>query len=979
MKSISSSIFGRFFGNTTKVIIDQSGLTISVNHNTTQVSWQQLTSPPLFIAGWLGHTLVFNLKDEQYVLSKLAYRIEQQQDIAEQYWIAKHQHRLQKLIANIDNFVKHRYLRQSAVNKMRGAVNAEYQRWFPWSTSSTALQQVTPLVQRLSDYQHWQPADFTTCREAFINKQLVTYQAFFDNVEANPLTQKQRRACVIDDDNNLLLAGAGTGKTSVMVGRAGYLLNSHQATHDELLLLAYGKKAAMEMDQRINEKLGTDKIRSSTFHRLGLTIIEQVEGNKPKLSAFAEDEKAKAAWVQNYFEQLINQQSSYRLRVLQYFSQHYYVEKHHDAFAHLGDYYQYLTDNDMRTLKGERVKSVGAMTIANWLFNHGIDYQYAENYPFTTVATTGKQYQPDFFLPALKLYIDYYEVDQQGDTASYIDKDQYHAGMHNQRQIHLANNTQCIELTYAMQQTGTLVSTLSQSLAEHDVEFAMQPEQVMLENLKQTGRITVLAELLGKLMGLYRAAGLNPASEQQIIEDASDSTQTEKALQLLKPIIAAYQTLLANNNEIDFDDMIIKALGYVESGQFNSPWRYIMVDEFQDISKPRARLVKALRDSNKGCSLFAVGDDWQAIYRFSGADVSLTTGFADFFGKTTQTELDQTFRFNNKIGALASDFVSKNPFQINKTIHSLKQVDRAAVSILRRATTGVKGKNNTQGPIAEIDNGALDAVLTAISRRVTKPTRVYLLARLWFQLPNKNTVDSLNSKYPLLTIEAQSFHGSKGKESDVVVILGLSAGKYAFPSNKATPAVMDALLAKQEVFDHAEERRLFYVALTRGKDRVYIISDPDDSCVFVDELIAEHEVELNEFVHANGQAIVETQACAACKTGRLTSRLGRYGRFYACSHFPRCSHKESACEKCGSAMTNNKQGTFKSCLNTACHLVLPLCTQCGDEMVLRKGPTGEFWGCKNFSRVDQRRCKNTLDSAKIVWPAGYQPATLANN
>ena len=121
-----------------------------------------------------------------------------------------------------------------------------------------------------------------------------------------------------------------------------------------------------------------------------------------------------------------------------------------------------------------------------------------------------------------------------------------------------------------------------------------------------------------------------------------------------------------------YQDMINKALAYVQNGQFQSPWRYIMVDEFQDISEPRARLVKALRDNNKTCSVYAVGDDWQAIYQFSGADVKLTTQFASYFSaipqSTTQSVLDLTFRFNNQIGRVATDFITKNPEQIKKSI-----------------------------------------------------------------------------------------------------------------------------------------------------------------------------------------------------------------------------------------------------------------------------------------------------------------------
>ena len=967
MKSIPSSFFGRLFGNPTKIIIDNNGLTVSVKNVSTEITWQALTSPPMFSFGWLGKTMTFSTSEQNYVLSKLAYNSDKKQkNHCQQLWVECNKNRLETLLTKIDKFINSRYLRQSDMQRIQVSVKREYARWFPWIESSTGLQQVSEMVQLLSNYQHWQEQDITACRETYIDKQLRAYQAFFDSVESNPLTQRQRRACVIDDDNNLLLAGAGTGKTSVMVGRAGYLLNSQKASFNDILLLAYGRKAANEMDERIKDKLATDKISATTFHSLGLNIIAQVEGGKPNLSVFAEDEKAKFKWVQTCFEHLINDQQQYRHLVLEYFSKYYYVEKNDFEFDTLGEYYQYLTDNDIRSLKGDKVKSFGELYIANWLFNHGIEYQYKANYAFDLKTVERRQYQPDFFLPELNIYIEYFGIDENGDTAPYIDKDEYHASMQWKRKTHLHYNTQCIELTYTQHKRGMLLNSLDKSLKDKQIEFELLPDDVMLASLKETGRITVLAEIFAKLVGLYKAACLDESTEKNIIAASADVKQTEKAFELLKPILTAYQAGLLNSNEIDFEDMIIKALAYIETGRFQSKWRYIMVDEFQDISEPRARLVKALRDSNKGSSVFAVGDDWQAIYRFSGADVTLTTGFEGYFGPTTQTELDQTFRFNNRIGLVATDFVSKNPAQINKTIKSCKHVDAPAVSILRKSAGGLPAQG--EQIIDEIANGAIDDVLTAITSKVSKPTSVYLLARFWFQLPNKAIVSRLNNQYPMLNIQTQSFHASKGKEADYVVIMGLKSGKHGFPSSKATPPILDALLAKEEKFAHAEERRLFYVALTRAKDRVYVIADMVEASCFVKELIEEYDVELNEFGITVNQAFVDQINCLVCETGTLKARSGRYGPFYSCSHFPLCDHKERACAKCESVMTKSKYPGFKSCLNPSCNDIFPLCDKCGSEMVLRQSKRGEFWGCRNYRGNEALSCKSGVDKSKIQWP-----------
>lgn len=1011
VKYICSSFFRRFIGISTAIKISGSGVVIDVEDSLTTIKWEELIVPPTFHLSFFGQIISLKTQSKSYVFTMLAYKSKRKhKNNCEQRWAAANIHRVETLLTAIERFKTNRYLRQSTIERIQLASRQELVRWLPWlnsnssSKATSSLTKVIEITQRLSYYQHWQKQGIADCRESYISKQLQTHEAFFDNVESNPLTLCQRRACIIDNDNNLLLAGAGTGKTSVMIGRTGYLLNSLQAKSDEILLLAYGRKAANEMDERIRDKLSTDKISATTFHRLGLSIIAQVEGGKPSLSVFADDEKAKSKWIQSCFERLIKEDRQYRKLILEYFGKYYYVERSAFDFKSKGEYYQYLTDNDIRSFKGEQVKSFGELYIANSLFSYGIEYQYEAKYAYDVKSIERKQYQPDFFLPELNVYIEYYGIDENEDTAAYIDKDEYHEGIQWKRDTHNKFNTECLEFTYAQHKKGQLLSALKASLIElknrSDLSPAdpfpsektpselmssehisaelrpieLIPSEVILATLNESGRITELAKTFTQLVGLYKAACLDTtldctlasSLQNSIIANSVEPKQTEKALALLKPILSAYEQHLAQHHEIDFEDMINKALTYVQAGQFKSPWRYIMVDEFQDISEPRARLVKALRDNNKECSVFAVGDDWQAIYRFSGADVTLTTQFSNYFGSTTQSALDQTFRFNNQIGKVATDFISKNPAQITKTITSLKQVNAPAVSLLKRDNSQFRSRKT--GLIDEMANGAIDDVLAAISGKVCKPVTVYLLARFWFLLPSNIDLNRLNNQYPLLTIDAQSFHTSKGKEADYVIIVGLKKGAHGFPSEKVTPALNEALLAKKEKFPYAEERRLFYVALTRAKDRVYIIADMTESNPFVKELVNDHQIELNEFECTATQSLEDDLHCLACKTGLLKKRTGRFGTFYACSNSPRCEHKEKPCAKCESPMTRKRYPGFKTCLNDLCKSLIPTCSLCDAEMVLRTSKKGEFWGCRNYKGNDPMSCKNGVDNANVNWP-----------
>ena len=988
MKCISSSVFGRFIGIPTLIKISDSGIAIEVEHDFINIRWQELIVPPEFHLSFFGHILTFKTADKNYVFTMLAYNSKRRQKSnLEQLWASANITRVDTLLTAIKKIISNRYLRQSTIERIQLSANQEGKRWLPWfnssnlsklgklSKSSKALAEVAEKLQLLFFYQRWTEQGIVDCREGYINKQLQVHRSYFDTVESNPLTPRQRRACIIDNDNNLLLAGAGTGKTSVMIGRAGYLLNSLQADKGEILLLAYGRKAADEMDDRIKDKLSTDKISATTFHSLGLSIIAQVEGRKPSLSVFAQDENAKSKWIHRCFEKLIREQALYRELVLEYFSKHYYVEKSDFDFKSLGERHQYYNDNDIRTLKDEKVKSFGELYIANWLFTNGIKYQYQANYVHNVTTVQRRQYQPDFFIPELNIYIEYYGIDENGDTAAYIDKGEYHEGMQWKRDTHSRFETECLEFTYAQHKQGTLLDSLTESILARQKRLGLLPAEllpteVILASLKESDKLTLLAKTLTQLVGLYKAACLDSASASSLIEkvmaNSAEPKQTEKALELLKPILNAYEQQLKCHGEIDFEDMINKALVYVQAGEFHSPWRYIMVDEFQDISEPRARLVKALRDNNKECSVFAVGDDWQAIYRFSGADVTLTTEFSKYFGATTQAELDLTFRFNNQIGKVATDFISKNPAQIPKTINALKQVKAPAVSLLKRDSGQVD--SHKTAIIDEMENGAIDDVLAAISAKVCKPVSVYLLARFWFLLPSKIDLNRLNNQYPLLNIESQSFHASKGKEADYVVIMGLKKGAHGFPSEKVTPVLLDALLSKKETFKYAEERRLFYVALTRAKDRVYIIADMTDVSPFVKELVDDHQIELDEFDSTVSQSFVDDINCLLCETGILKKRTGKYGAFYSCSHFPRCEHKETSCAKCASPKTRKRYPGFKFCLNESCKSLIPICGKCNAEMVFRASKNGEFWGCRNYKGNEPMSCKNGVDHAKVNWP-----------
>lgn len=241
-----------------------------------------------------------------------------------------------------------------------------------------------------------------------------------------------------------------------------------------------------------------------------------------------------------------------------------------------------------------------------------------------------------------------------------------------------------------------------------------------------------------------------------------------------------------------------------------------MVDEYQDISPPRLALLEALcqQHSSSG-NLFAVGDDWQSIYQFAGSDVDLTTGFKQRFPASTVTHLDTTYRFNNRLAEVANAFVQANPQQIPKSLNSLKTQKSNAVALLPQSR--------------------IEKVIEQLNRKGTAKNEVkslLILGRNHYHKPELLT--AWQKQYRQLDIQFMTCHASKGKEADFVIIVNVDEGQ--FPAKAKTMHLDDVLTLSDETFPDAEERRLFYVAMTRAREKVWIAYNAGGSS-FVKELL----------------------------------------------------------------------------------------------------------------------------------------------
>ncbi|MFS2224923.1 DNA helicase IV [Pantoea sp. B65] len=570
---------------------------------------------------------------------------------------------LQEVVDTLQRFEQQdRWLKRSELNELAATINKAF----------AAL----PLpVDRLNE--------FDNCRERYqfclqwlqsgekqlmqrnaewASRMLTQYADFFNSVESSPLNSSQARAVVNGEDALLVLAGAGSGKTSVLVARAGWLLMRKQATPQQILLLAFGRQAAEEMNHRIKTRLQSDGIQARTFHSLALHIIQQGSNKSPAISKLETDSRHReklliATWRQQCSEKK----------------------------AHANGWRQWLNDE------------------LEWELEEG----------------------------------DFWKNDR---------------------------------------------------LAKR------------------------LASRLERWLGLMRMHG---GAQAAMIESAPEEVRElfSKRVKLMAPLLKAWKSALKEEGAVDFSGLIHQAVNILDKGRFISPWKHILVDEFQDISPQRAMLLTALRRQNKQTTLFAVGDDWQAIYRFSGAEMTLTTAFHHHFGEGDSCVLDTTYRFNDRIGEIANQFVQQNPHQLAKPLNSLTKGNKKSIALLAEEQ--------------------LEALLNKISGYATPEERVLLLARYHHLRPEM--LEKAKTRWPKLKIDFMTIHASKGQQAEFVIILGLQQGKDGFPAAARESVMEQGLLPQPEDFPDAEERRLAYVAITRAKQQVWMLYDRQQPSVFVEQ------------------------------------------------------------------------------------------------------------------------------------------------
>ena len=503
-------------------------------------------------------------------------------------------------------------------------------------------------------------------------------------------------------------------------------------------------------------------------------------------------------------------------------------------------------------------------------------FTYEAPYEVDTASSAYRQYRPDFHLPDHDLYIEHFALDEAGRAPPGWRG--YAEGVAWKRSLHEQHGTRLIESYSWERGRGVLRKRLREKLQAAGVRFQPMSEGEAVRELAGW-QLSRLAQLLGAAIHhLKSSAATRGALEERAVRSA-DRRRSELFLRILHELRERYERRLREAGERDFHDLIAQAAGVLRSDRPATAYSHVLVDEFQDISQDRLRLLEAL--GGRGACFFLVGDDWQSVYRFTGSDVALVRGCGEHLGHVRERVLGRTFRYGPEILGPTSSFIQRNPEQIARPLRS-EVSGGSGVTVVSAAdpATGLRR--------------ALEEI--AAGRRGADGDRgadVLVLGRY------RASAAAMPRRAPAgLRLRFATVHAAKGLEADYVVVLDLADRQLGFPAQIEDDPLLELVLPQQGAgYPHAEERRLLYVAMTRARRGLCLVADRSRPSVFVRELMEHHGVRrlLGSFEEA------EAPPCRRCRGGHLVEGAGGG---MLCSNRPLCRYRAPRCPRCrrGSAV-----------------------------------------------------------------------------
>ena len=813
--------------------------------------------------------------------------------------------------------------------------------------------------------------------EKFISDHLVSEKSYLDGIlsEVDPnikLDDEQRKVVLSDEDYTLVIAGAGAGKTTTVSAKVKYLVERKGIRPDQILVISFTNKAVGELQDKINKALKID-CPVTTFHKTGYAIRRRQQ-TEERVRIVTEGYMFNV--VNDYLKHNILEYPELVDKLILFFGSYFDAPYEGDD---LNSFFNYITKADFTTLRGnmdeytekvidqrsgryvtiahERLRSLQEVVIANFLYMNNIEYTYEKTYPYN-ILRSHKPYTPDFTITQGEkiAYIEHFGITEDGRNNRYTQEQLniYKKEVNDKILLHRQHDTDLIYTFSAYNDGRDLLVHLQEELIAHGFELKRRPSKEVFEKIVSTEENKYISRLVKFVCTFIQ----NFKTNDFVIDDfarfrtSSSNERTKLFLTICEQCYLEYSKRLKEYHAIDFEDMINDSARILREEEVQGKkldFKYIIVDEYQDISRQRFNLTKELC---KLCNakVIAVGDDWQSIYAYAGSDITLFTDFKNTFGYGLELCITKTYRNAQEVIDIAGGFVQKNLSQIRKALISPKHIEHPIViktyteEVDRKEYEGKGGKYFLIGKCVE-------EIMDGLISKYEHP-KILLLGRYGFDgynltksadfIYDDKTGSVRSKKYNADYFDFMTVHRAKGLGYDHVIIINARNETYGFPSQVQEDPVLKYVVKDDHSYDYAEERRLFYVALTRTKNRVYIITPQQHPSEFVLELIRDYpQVKVFGKIDKEPQEKTQDKRCPVCGYPLQLRYKKAYGlKLWICTNEP---------EICD-FMTNNLAGD---------EMTIMKCDKCKDGYLIVKDGrgSGPFLGCTNY-KADKTGCNN---------------------
>ena len=860
--------------------------------------------------------------------------------------------------------------------------------------------------------------------DEYINKHLNSEKEYLDNILKDDddnimLDDNQRRVVLSDEDCTMVIAGAGTGKTTTVEAKVKYLVDKQNIDPKDILIVTFTNKAVDELRTRIIDKRKID-CKICTFHSIGYNIVNKDSDKTPATEGYL------FYVVSEYLKKNVLNQPDMVDSLVDFFAK--YIETPFEDEKTLKDFFEFKTKGDYETLRsyindynqddiiklsqahktldGEWVKSIEEAEIANDLYLNSINYEYEPRSPLG-INDAKKLYTPDFIAEqnGIKVWIEHFGMINEDGTTNYSVElaNKYKKAINEKIDLYKRNNTGNnigkfnLIVTYNKHNDGrSYVEHIKDELTnKYGFKYLRRSNEEVYKKvveIEESKYIKKLTNLIIRFINNYKSKGYSIDK----IDDFMANTENPRNrifYKLCRRCMNEYDNKLKERNYIDFQDMINDSIAILKDISNNKEkiinhYKYIIVDEYQDISNQRFQFTKTLADV-LGAKVMVVGDDWQSIYAFSGSDVKLFIDFHNSMGYALKLDIVKTYRNSQELIDIAGNFVLKNKKgQIVKRLESGKPSLNKSPVVIKSYIE--PNKDQMKQMKKEGKKGGLyyylgllvdDMIKTIISDmpELINTKRVYkkddepdilLIGRFGFDAENlgknsdlflydnvKNKIKSVN--YPNINIAFLTAHSSKGLSAKNVIIINALNDKYGFPSKIENDPLLKVVITEDKGIDYAEERRLFYVALTRTKNRVYIAVPENRPSEFIVELLTDKiyknietagTINLNEI--ANNRQI---RLCPICGAPLVYHYNKNYGlRLYMCTNEQ---------ELCG-FMTNNLEPEIPMSIHK--------CDNCQAGFLIVQKGTNKFEHGSPYYLKCTKDCKNKDGKPYRISEAKYR-------